>query len=187
MEKINAVDMASSGISRGVGSVESVEAHGYYKVTCVGADGQVKWEDEINNLVTTVGKNYILDNFFNSVSFTPAWYLGLVDGASTPTYATGDTLASHTGWSEFLNYSGSNRVTPTWNSASSGSKSTNAAAFAITSSGGTVAGCLLCSTQARNTSSNGGAGVLYSVGAFSAGNKIVTSGDTLNVTYTASV
>jgi hypothetical protein len=48
-------------------------------------------------------------------------------------------------------------------------------------------GALLTTTQARGTSSNGGVGVLYSAGSFSGGARVVTSGDTLNVTYTASV
>jgi hypothetical protein len=45
----------------------------------------------------------------------------------------------------------------------------------------------MCTTQARNTSSNGGAGILYSAGSFTGGSRAVTAGDTLLVTYTASV
>jgi hypothetical protein len=41
--------------------------------------------------------------------------------------------------------------------------------------------------KARNTTSNGGAGILYSAGTFTGGARAVISGDTLNVTYTASV
>lgn len=191
MEKLNAQSVASSGVGRSVDSTEQLKATGVYTATCYDADGNVKWSDTFSNLVTTVGKNDLLDKYFAGSGYTAAWYMGLVDGGTTPTYAAGDTLASHAGWTEYLNYtiggSGTNRATPSWSSATGGSKATTSTAFTISGAGGTVAGCLLCTTQARNTASNGGAGVLYSVGSFTGGNKIVASGDTLNVTYTATV
>ena len=191
MEKINAVDQSGASLVRATDNHEQLSATGVYKVTCYGADGQLKWEDTVQNLVTTVGKNDLLDKYFTGSTYTAAWYMGLVDGGTTPSYAAGDTLASHAGWTEFLNYtisgSGTNRATPSWGSAGSGSKATTATSFTISGAGGTVAGCLMCTTQARNTASNGGAGILYSAGSFSGGNRTVVSGDTLNVTYTASV
>ena len=108
--------------------------------------------------------------------------MGLVDGASTPTYAAGDTLASHAGWTESTDYSGSNRATVAWNAASAGSKASTATSFSINATA-TIAGALLTVTQVRATTT----GVLYSAGSFSGGNRSVASGDTLNVTYTASV
>lgn len=191
MEKVNAKEIAAGGIGRNSVASEEASATGVYTVTCIGQDGQEKWSDTIQNLVTTVGKNDLLDKYFAGVTYTANWYMGLVDGGTTPTYAAGDTLASHAGWTEYLNYtvsgSGTNRATPTWNSATGGSTGTGSTQFTISGAGGTVAGCLMCTTLARNTASNGGTGVLYSVGAFGGGNKVVVSGDTLNVTYTAAV
>jgi hypothetical protein len=116
--------------------------------------------------------------------------MGLVDNASFSAYAAGDTLASHTGWLEYLNYtisgSSTNRATAAWNAAASGSKASTATTFTISGAGGTVLGAILCATQARNTSSNGGAGILYSAGSF-ATSRAVIAGDSLLVTYTASV
>lgn len=182
MEKINAETLASSGIGRSADSTEQAFATGTYTVTCVGEDGQVKWEDTIKNLVTTVGKNNLLDNYFNTASFTPAWYLGLVDGASTPSYNVADTASSHSGWTESAAYSNSTRPAPSWNSATGGSKSTTATAFNINGTA-TIAGTFLIS----NSTKSGTTGILYSAGSFTGGNKSVSSGDTLNVTYTASV
>lgn len=182
MEKIYANESAGAGVSQSSGSQESLQATGVYKVTCTSPDGRVKWEDSIQNLVTTVGKNDLLDDYFTGSAYTATWYLGLVDGVSTPTYALTDTSASHSGWSENVAYSNANRPTPAWNAASAGSKATTATAFNISGTA-TIAGTFLIS----NNSKSGTTGVLYSAGSFTGGNKSVANGDTLNVTYTASV
>ncbi len=140
-----------------------------------------KWTDTIKNLVTTVGKNNLLDNHLAGSAYTAAWYLMLVDGASTPTYVAGDTAASHAGWTEFTNYAAGTRPAPTFNAASAASKATTATAFVINGAGGTVAGCALIS----NSTKGGTTGTLYSCGNFTGGNRVVAPGDTLNVTYTA--
>jgi hypothetical protein len=178
-EKINLVDSSEVTITRQSGINEGLQATGAYTVECLDASGQVKWTDDFKNLVVTAGKNDILDKYFAGSAYTAAWYLGLVDGASTPTYAAGDTLASHAGWTENTGYSG-NRKAPAWGSASSGSKATTATSFTINASG-TVAGAFMC------TAATGTSGTLYSAGSFTGGNRTVASGDTLNVTYTASV
>ena len=182
MEKISAREVTGAGIGRSGDASEELFATGVYKVTCVGPDGQIKWEDEYKNLVTTVGKNDLLDKYLTGSTYTATWFLGLVDGASTPTYAAADTAASHAGWNESAAYSNSTRPAPTWNSASAGSKSTTATAFNINATA-TIAGTFLIS----NSTKSGTTGILYSAGSFTGGNKSVSSGDTLNVTYTASV
>jgi hypothetical protein len=54
-------------------------------------DGELKWEDGFDNLVTTEGKNDIIDKYFKGSAYTAAWYLGL---KGTGSAAVGDTLAS---------------------------------------------------------------------------------------------
>ena len=181
-EKINPTDTNDVTVSRSGELIESIGITGSYAVECYDAEGNLKWADTIKNLVVTVGKNDLLDKYFAGSAYTAAWYMGLVDGASTPTYAAGDTLASHAGWTENTGYSGTNRITVAWNAASSGSKSSTTTAFSINASG-TIAGALLTVTQAKATTT----GVLYSAGNFTGGSRTVASGDTLNVTYTASV
>lgn len=191
METLNTSAASRAGIARNDASSEVITVNGRYDVVCVGADGQIKWQDEIKNLVVTVGKNDLLDKYLAGSAYTAAWYMGLVDNTSFTAYAAGDTLASHGGWLEIVtgyNFSGSstNRATVAWNAASAGSKASTATAFTITGSN-TVLGCLLTTTQARNTTTNGGAGILLSAGSFSGGSRAVVNGDTLNVTYTLTV
>ena len=181
-EKIKLAETTDVSISKSNDLKETIGVTGHYNVQCLDSDGQVKWTDTIENLVVTVGKNDLLDKYFAGSAYTAAWYMGLVDGASTPTYAAGDTLASHAGWTESTAYSGTDRATVAWNAASAGSKASTATSFSINATA-TIAGALLTVTQVRATTT----GVLYSAGSFSGGNRSVANGDTLNVTYTASV
>ena len=176
-EKAKATEQQSASLVARPDAVESVVATGSYTVECVGADGQVKWSETIKNLVVTVGKNAMLDEFFAGSAYTAAWYLGLVDGASSPTYNAADTMGSHAGWSEFTSYSEATRPAPTWSAASSGSKATTATSFSINGSG-TVAGAFMTTGSAKS----GTTGTLYSAGNFSTA-KITTAGDTVSVTY----
>ena len=124
----------------------------------------------------------MLDKYFSGTSYTAAWYLGLVNGASSPTYNAADTMLSHAGWTEFTSYSESTRPAPTWTSASAGAKATTATSFSINGSG-TVAGAFMTTDSTKS----GTSGILYSAGNFTGGSRTVASGDTLNVTYTATL
>jgi len=57
-----------------------VEAAGvpkfHYEVVCFDADGAEKWRDDFTNLVTTAGKNDIVDKYFKGSAYTAGWYLG---------------------------------------------------------------------------------------------------------------
>jgi hypothetical protein len=98
-------------------------------------DGSVKWEEIIRNLVTTEGGNDILTKYFKGSSYSAAWYC-LLKGSGAA--AAGDTLASHSGWSEITAYSG-NRPALTFGTASARSLSATAVTFTFTGSA-TVAG-----------------------------------------------
>lgn len=183
-DRLNAGASASAGLVARPGVSESASIKGVYRVACIGADGQTKWTDEIDNLVTTVGKNDLLDKYLSGSSWTTGTvYMGL---KGTGSAAAGDTMASHSGWSE-LNISASSgaRQSVSFSSASSGSKATSSAvSWSITSSG-TVAGCFVA--VGATATNNNTTGVLFSAGDFSGGSRSVVNGDTLNITYTASV
>lgn len=177
----HAGDTIGAGI--GAGIQEGLHPSGHYHVQHHDADGQLLWEDDIGNLVTTAGKNFALDTLLSGSSYTAAWYLGLVDGATAPTYAAADTMASHAGWTENVGYSNANRPAPAFSGASAGSKATSAAVVFNVNAGGTIAGVFLVSNSAKS----GATGTLYSVGSFSGGDQPVTNGGTLSVTYSASL
>lgn len=173
-------DVLSAAMVARNGHDEGVSANGFYTLECVGADGEIKWVEEFGNLVTTAGKNSLLDVGLGGSAFT-AFVLGLVDGGSAPTYAAADIMSSHAGWTENTGYSNATRPSPTFNAASAGSKATTATAFNINATG-TIAGVFLTTGTAKG----GTTGTLYSAGSFS-GNRSVLSGDTLNATYTATL
>ena len=161
--------------------VESVNATGRYEVSCLDANGNIKWEDLIENLVVTVGKANLLNVYLASSTQTTTWYLGLVSGATSPTYADADTISSHAGWTESAAYSNATRPqavfgTPT----STNSISSSQATFNINTTA-TIAGAFLVNDNTKG----GTTGTLYSAGSFATSRSVI-SGDSLLVTYTAS-
>lgn len=183
IENIKSKDSTNASVIKGAANVNNIDLHGHYVVKCYDADGNLKWEDEIDNLVTTEGKNDILDKYLEGSSYTAAHYLGLIDNDSFSAISSGDTAASHSGWVEYTNYAESTRQQPSFSAASSGSKATSAAvSFTASGAGGTVTGSFLSTNSTKGTT----LGVLFSVGQFTGGNKTLASGDIINVTYTAS-
>jgi hypothetical protein len=180
-----ATDVASASLMATGRGTESVGAGGVYTVECVGADGQIKWTETFHNLVVNEGLQDMNTKYFKGSTYTAAWYLGLVQGpGGSNTYAAGDTLASHAGWTETAAYSGTRKAvtfgTATTADPSVIDNSASVASFAMNATV-TVAGAFLGSVD------SGTSGVLFSVGSFTGGDKFVDSGDTLNVTYTFSL
>jgi hypothetical protein len=179
-------DAIGASVAAGNSVASSIAAGGVYTVQCFDKDGNLKWEDTAHNLVVNQGLKDMNDKYFSGSAYTAAWYLGLVTGpGSGTTFAAGDTLASHAGWTEFTNYSG-NRKAVTFGAATTADPSviTNpaAVAFTITGAGGTVAGAFLSSVA------TGTSGILFSESDFQApGDRIVVAGDVLNATYTFSL
>lgn len=158
----------------------SVGVTNRYHFQAFDKDGNFKWEATKDNIVTNVGLDDILDKYLKGSAYTAAFYVGLTDG--TPTVAAGDTMASHAGWVEVTAYSESVRQTLTLGTVASQSVSNTAskAAFSINADTTTVGGAFLCTVSTKG----GTTGVLYSVVAFTAADKSLDSGDTLNVTVT---
>lgn len=181
MEKINSkfgvTSTASIEMKKDIS--ETVAVKNFYHIECFGADGKLKWEDHISNVVANVGLDDLLDKYLKGSAYTAAFYVGLTDG--TPTVAAGDTMASHAGWAEVTAYSESVRETLTLGTVASQSVNNgdNKASYSINGSA-TVGGCFVTTDNTKSGSS----GTLYSVGAFTGGDRSVVNGDTLNVTVT---
>tara|TARA_R110000868_G_scaffold126509_2_gene333664 strand:+ start:3163 stop:3726 length:564 start_codon:yes stop_codon:yes gene_type:complete len=184
MDKISATDKVEAATKYNTMPADSMGIGGYYTATCHGADGQLKWTDVIENLVVTVGRNFTLDTTLGNVA-GGAVVMGL---KGTGTAVAADTQASHASWLEVglanaPTYAG-NRPTPSFSAASAGSKATSSAvSFSITSTG-TVAGCFI--NIGGSATKDNTTGTLFSAGDFSS-SKSVVSGDTIAVTYTASL
>lgn len=188
-EKSMVAEAVQAGLITNRQSAERMGAGGVFTVTCVAPDGTVKWTDTFHNLVTYGGIANMNDVFFNSAGQTTTWYLGLVQGPGSGTvFNYGDTLATHGGWTELAPgtaYSG-NRKAATFAAATSGvnpsvvTNSASPSSFAMLGTY-TVAGALLCNVA------SGTSGLLFSAGDFTGGDKLVDSGDQLNVTYTFSL
>lgn len=188
-EKLNALDGIVAGLIARPESAEEGRAEGVYVIQCFDSEGNLKWDDRIENLIVNTGKNWMLDNALNaSATSATNVYMGLVNGGTTPTIVATDTMASHSGWTE-LNISASSgaRQSVSFNSAATGAKSsTSAVAWSITSAG-TVAGCFIALGSTAVTTNGSTAGTLFSAGTFTGGNRVVANGDTLNVSYSVSV
>jgi len=177
-------DAVAADVERAGDGTAVVGLGGVFTVTCYDKDGNFKWEVTFHNLVVNEGLQDLNNKYFKASGYTAAWYLGLITGpGSGTTYAAGDTLATHAGWTEDTNYTGNRKSvtfgTPSLADPSVLSNSASPAVFNINNTT-TVAGAFLC------TVASGTSGILFSEGDFTGGDKSVANGDTLNVTYTFS-
>ena len=188
IEKIKAADVVSSGLTCNTKAGEVAQAAGKYYVECHDKDGNLKWTAESKNLVVNVGLQYMAGTALTSVTQITTWYLGLYGSGATNSPAAGNTMASHSSWTEVTDYSNANRVTATFATATTASPSvvTNTASPAVFNINGatTVGGAFLTSDNTKG----GATGTLFSAADFgSPGDRSVVNGDTLSVTYTLSL
>jgi len=187
-------DNAVATLQANVAIPEGMTQEGYYHVECRDAQGNLKWAEEVPNLVVAIGKQLMLDTFLKGSSYSVVGpYLGLTKVSLTPAATDTMTTLVTTNAAEFINYTvGGSAVRGTAvfaSSTSTGATPSNvtsstatAITYTITGAGGTVYGCFLVTgTGAVNTQSST-AGTLYSEGNFSVA-KAVTAGDTVSVTY----
>jgi len=186
IEKSQADDAVSCKVERQSSASASAAAAGVFRMECFDKEGNHKWTEEFPNLVVNEGLQDMNTKYFKGVTYSAAWYLGLVQGpASGTSFAAGNTLASHVGWTEDTAYSGSRKAvtfgTATTADPSVISNSASPAQFTMNGTT-TIAGAFLCSVA------SGTSGVLFSASDFqSPGDRAVVSGDVLNVTYTFSL
>ena len=143
-----------------------------------------KWVEDFHNLVTTVGGNDLLDVYMSGSNYNASWYMGLIGSTD---YTTGpaltDTMGSHAGWAEATVYSNAARPAAAWSAAAGKSKSLSAGLVFNLNASTTIKGCFLT----NNSTKGGTTGLLFSAGLFTGGDQPVVNGNTLTVTYSASV
>jgi hypothetical protein len=177
-ESLSCSDSASAGLIVNHGAADSISASGVFKVICHAADGSVRWEDDLSNLVVTVGKNDLLNQYFRGSAYNATFFVGLKTAGSI---SAADTMASKS-WTEITAYSNATRpaFTAAVPSAGSTDNSASPASFSINGTA-TVGGCFITT----NNTKGGTTGTLFSATDF-ASSRSVLSGDTLTVTYTIS-
>lgn len=168
---------------------------------------EVKWTDDIVNVVTDEGARAGLTNHLKGSAFTQTAFMGLIEStgygfagangsgvaatnlASSITAAGGASPAN--GWNEATSAMCASRATPSFGTASARSLALSAAsAFSILATC-TIKGAFLIVKSSAGTAATATVGntngAIYSAGLFSGGDKALGNGDTLNVSYTASL
>jgi len=142
--------------------MDALSLEGVFKTQII-RDGRVVFKQSFNNGIVQTGYNNILDVMFGSAS-KPSWYCGLIETITT--LSTYDTMASHSGWSEYTSYDEATREiwTP---SAASNKLIENIAAnyieFTVNdATPPTLDGIFICD----NNTKGGTTGVLWSTAAF---------------------
>ena len=177
-DNLRVADEANAGLVMGHAAQDSIDVKGVFKVICRAADGSIRWEDDLSNLVVTVGKNDLLNQYFRGSAYTAAFFVGLKTAGSI---SAADTMASKS-WTEITAYSNATR--PAFTAAvPSGGSTDNSASPAVFNINGTatVGGCFITT----NNTKGGTAGTLFSATDFAVARSVL-SGDTLTVTYTIS-
>ncbi len=192
IEKANPHELIRASVLRRNTILELAKITGKYHVKCIGNDGKLKWEDDIDNLVTTVGKNLILDTVLAGSGYSVTGpYMGLISSVGWSGVNAADTMSSHAGWNEAgtgVNYPlyNGDRKTCVFAAASGGTKALSSAlSFTIETTGGTVKGCFIVLGTGSVATKGNASGTLYSAGTFTGGDKIIDVGDTIQISYTA--
>jgi hypothetical protein len=162
----------------------AIKVHHHYEAEFRDADGNLVWRDTIDNLVVDAWLTNILSIIYGSTAKVTNYYVGLVTGPGNGnTYAAGDAMNAHGGWTEASPYSNGSRPACTWPATGANKSISNSVSPAVfnINGNGTIAGCFLATDNQKGA----GNGTLCGVGNFGSGDKAVSANGTLTVTVTA--
>jgi hypothetical protein len=191
-DQLNAVESANMSIASIAGMGESAQAEGVYTFKCFEYEGgPLLWEDKIDNVVCTLGKNLMLQTALTGSAYTVTGpYMGLISSVGYTAVAASDTMASHTGWTEAGSTNAPTfaaRVAPAFGTASAGAISTSSPTSFTMTGAGTLVGAFITYGTGAVTTLMSTAGTLLSAGAFTGGNQPVNSGNVVQVSYSLSL
>lgn len=158
---------------------------GWLNFALFNKSGIKQLESQAPNLVVNQGKNDFLNTYFvdGTQIASTSWFMGLIVDTGFTGIVSGDTAASHSGWSEFTSYSQSTRVVWGQGAPSSGVTTiTNASpvTFDITGTGTLKGGFIISQSTKGGTS-----GKLWAAALF-ASPVPVGNGDQMKCTYNLS-
>jgi hypothetical protein len=172
----------------GLGDV--TRAIGRFTAVCRDADGNLLWQEEFPNLLTTVGKNFLLDTTLAGSAYTVVGpYMGLISSTSFSTIVIGDTMGSHAGWLEAGTTNAPTyaaRIVCAWSAASVGVKALSAALTFTFTGTGTVQGAFLVTGTGAVVTNLSGVGTLYAAGTLGAPQP-VSATNTLAMSYSTTL
>ena len=191
-DKLNAVESANMSISSIAGLGESAQAEGVYTFKCFDkVGGSLLWEQVIDNVVCTLGKNLMLQTTLTGSGYTVVGpYMGLISSVSFTAVAAADTMASHTGWLEAGSTNAPTfaaRIAPSFGTAAAGAISTSTPVSYTMTGAGTIQGAFITYGTGAVTTLMSTAGTLLSAGVFTGGAQPVNSGNVVQVTYSLSL
>jgi hypothetical protein len=154
--------------------------HNVYVFECLDSEGALRWREEVLNLIPDAGANDLLTKYLTGISYSAAWYMGLIDNAGFTGLNNADTPANHPGWVEAQYYSQASRPGLVLGAAAARaiSNSASPAVFSINGTGNVNGAFVATSANKADVS-----GVLYGEASFPVARSVL-SGDTLNVSVT---
>lgn len=190
-EILRSSDALGGGMSATQAGGDTLNLGGVFHYQCTDNDGRVLWEDTSHNLITTLGKNALLDNTLATPASLVGPFMGLISSVGFSAVAAADTMSSHAGWNEaqgvtnLPDYTG-NRVTPTFSAASAGAKATNSTNSFVFTSSGTVQGAFMVLGSGAVNTKNNTSGTLFNAGTLSAAQPVIST-NTLTVSWTGTI
>jgi len=183
-------DILKGSMGAGHRELDNARIIGRFQAVCRSADGEEIWSEEFDNLITTVGKNFLLDSALAGSTYTAAEYMGLISSTSFSAVAAGDTMSSHTGWLEAGStnaptYSGT-RNTCAWSAASAGVKALSAGLVFTFTGSGTVQGAFIVGGSGAVSTLMSTAGILYSAGTLGTPQPVIST-NTLTLSYSTTL
>lgn len=139
--------------------------------------GDLVWEDGNHNIIPNAALTDMLDVYFANGTQSSTWYMVPTQGS--PTFAAGDTPASHAGWTENQDYDEATRQA--YVGVASAQNITNSASPAVINitSGSTFGGSALF----NNNTKGGATGIMASGVVASEGDQILGAGGSLSMVY----
>lgn len=166
---------------------------GHFSFVCRDSEGHVLWREERDNLLTQVGKAFLLDMALAGSAYTASEYMGLISSASFGSLSGGDTMPSHPAWLEAgttnaPTYSGT-RIACVWSAATvsgasaySATKSLSAGLIFTFTGTGTVQGAFIVGGTGVSSAIGNTGGTLIAEGTFTTPQPVVAT-NTLTVSY----
>lgn len=192
-ERTSSRDALSVSMTAGhqIDEGDGMTLRGHFDIRCLDNQGRVLWEEGFDNLVTTAGRDFLLDSALAGSAYTAVEYLSLISSVGFTTIVAGDTMGSHAGWYEVDGTThtpsyGATRPTATWAASSGGVKSLASVASFVFANGGTIQGGMLVGGAGASATVGNTGGVLISAGTLTTPQPVIAT-NTITMGYTLSL